>query len=100
MSADNEFDYRLILGTSISLYIAFVFAILQIAQIFFKSAFPKILTLIVLLILGVVTMYSHSTKLFLDPYFLKQQLIYDSIEECFLNNSRPSRVVLEGRESK
>jgi hypothetical protein len=100
LSVDNQFDYRLILGTSISLYIAFVFSILQILRRFSESIFPIILTLIVLLLVGVVTMYSHSTKLFVDPYILKQQLIYDSIDDCFLNNSRPARIVLEGREKK
>lgn len=98
LSADNQFDYRLILGTSISLYIAFVFAVLQIVGRFSKSAASKFLILIIFLVVGVVTMYSHSTKLFVDPYVIKKQLIYNSINRCFVANIRPSSIVLVGRE--
>lgn len=98
LSADNQFDYRLILGTSISLYIAFVFAVLQVVGRFSKSAASKFLMLIIFLVVGVVTMYSHSTKLFVDPYVIKKQLIYNSINHCFVTNVHPSSIVLVGRE--
>lgn len=99
LSADNQFDYRLILGSSVSLYIAFVFATLQIIKRSFESVIPIIITFTLLVSVGGVTMYSHSTKLFIDPYVLKQQLIYRTIDDCILNNNRIMRIVLNGRES-
>lgn len=99
LSADNQFDYRLILGSSVSLYIAFVFATLQIIKRSFESVIPIIFAFILLVIVGGVTMYSHSTKLFIDPYVLKQQIIYRTINDCFKNNNQITRIVLNDRES-
>jgi len=98
LSADNQFDYRLILGTSVSLYIAFVFAALQTVERFAKGVISKVLILIIFMVVGVGSMYSHSTKLFIDPYVVKKQLIYNSINYCFAENVRPRGIVLVGRE--
>jgi hypothetical protein len=100
VSADNQFDYRLILGASISVYITFAFSILQIAEKYSKTIAPSLVLLIITFIVGLGSMYSHSTKLFTAPYIAKQQLIDNSLNECFLKNPQTSNILLIKEESE
>jgi hypothetical protein len=100
VSADNQFDYRLILGASIAIYITFAFSILQIAEKYSKTIAPSLVLLIIIFIVGLASMYSHSTKLFTAPYIAKQQLIDNSLNECFLKNPQTSNILLIKAESE
>ena len=46
--------------------------------------------------IGVVSMHSHSSKLFVEPYKIKQALIEDSLRTCFGVNQAPLSISIVG----
>jgi hypothetical protein len=98
LSSDNQFDYRLILGPSISLFIAFGFCLIEIAKVTDSKSRLSILFLTGIFALGVFSMHSHSSKLFNEPYKIKSVLIANSLNVCFEKDRRPLSISIVGSE--
>lgn len=96
LSSDNQFDYRLILGPSISLFVVFGFCLLEITQRISRKFPLNLLLLVIVITIGVVSMHSHSSKLFVEPYKIKQALIEDSLRTCFGVNQAPLSISIVG----
>jgi hypothetical protein len=89
LSSDNQFDYRLILGPSISFFVVFGFCMIEITERIFQKSSLSCLLLVILIAIGIFSMYSHSSKLFVEPYKIKEVLIRDSLRTCFGANQNP-----------
>jgi hypothetical protein len=97
LSSDNQFDYRLILGPSISMFLALGFCLIEIAKVIDSKSRLGIALLLSVFTFGVFSMHSHSSKLFLEPYEIKMKLISDSVKVCFEENRSPQSISIIGK---
>lgn len=100
LSVDNQFDYRLILGPSVAIYIIFLYMLINLIHKKYPRNYTSFYVVIIALFLGIFSMYSHSTKLFIEPYHSKKEIIAKALSDCFSKNSRPSRITLIQSEKK
>jgi hypothetical protein len=100
ISVDNQFDYRLILGPSVAAYTIFLYLLINLIHRRNPRNYISFYVLIIALFLGIFSMYSHSMKLFIEPYYSKKEIITEALNSCFSRSGQPSRIMLIQSENK